>query len=309
MNSGGIFTVKVPASSANLGPGFDSIGLAVNLYLSVEAEVHSHWDIIPLSEELKRFPRDSEHFIAQMAIRTAKLYGREMPPCRLAVESDIPLARGLGSSAAAIIAGIELASHFCGLQLSRQEKLEIAAGVEGHPDNVGASIYGGLVVGSQLENGIDLTPVHSVEMDLVAVIPEDELLTESSREVLPEEIAFSRAVEASAVANQLLAALFTGNWRVAGKMMESDRFHQPYRRKLIPWWDEVEQLALESGAFGTALSGAGPSLLCFAEPGNGKKLAQSLENSLTSMKIVQLEIERSGSHTSIIHQDNKKSPI
>jgi homoserine kinase len=309
MNRGGVFAVKVPASSANLGPGFDSIGLAVNLYLSVEAEIHSHWEIVPLSGELKKFPRDSEHFIAQMAIRTAKLYGKKMPPCRLAVHSEIPLARGLGSSAAAIIAGIELASHFCELQLSRQEKLEIAADIEGHPDNVGASIFGGLVIGSQLENRIDLTPVHSVEMDIVAVIPEDELLTESSREVLPGSMPFSKAVEASAIANQLLASLFTGNWRLAGKMMASDQFHQPYRRKLIPWWDKVEQLAMEAGAFGTALSGAGPSLLCLAEPGKGQKLALSLEKSLSAMKIVQLEIERSGSHTAIIHPDNKKSPI
>lgn len=295
MISGEMFTARVPASSANLGPGFDSIGLALNLYLTVEAVTSTDWEVVPLTADLEKFPADERNYIAQIAIKTARLYGKEMPPLKLAVSSEIPLARGLGSSASAIIAGIELASHFCGLSLTKQEKLEISSDIEGHPDNVGASIYGGLVVGSQLKTGVDVTVFSELDMDIVAVIPEDELLTEASREVLPSSLEFAKAVEASAVSNQLLAALLTRQWKLAGKMMDCDLFHQPYRRNLVPWWDKIEQLAHEAGAFGTALSGAGPSILCLAEPGKGQALAASLEQSLSAMQIVQLKIDRTGS--------------
>ncbi|WP_121611166.1 homoserine kinase [Mesobacillus foraminis] len=305
MSRGGVFTASVPASSANLGPGFDSIGLAVNLYLTVEAISSAQWEIIALTPELEKFPVNEQNYIAQIAIKTARLYGKEMPPLKMAVSSEIPLARGLGSSASAIIAGIELASHFCGLSLTKQEKLEISAEIEGHPDNVGASIYGGLVVGSQLETGVDVTVFSEMDMDVVAVIPEDELLTESSREVLPSTLDYSKAVEASAVSNQLLASLLTGQWKLAGKMMDSDVFHQPYRRSLVPWWGEIEQLAREAGAFGTALSGAGPSILCLAEPGKGQALAASLEQSLDAMQVIQLKIDRSGSKVNITEEASK----
>jgi homoserine kinase len=309
MKNDGVLTVRVPASSANLGPGFDSIGLAVNLYLTVEAEKAESWEVIPLSKELSIFPSDERHFIVKMAQETAKLYGKEMPACRLAVSSEIPLTRGLGSSAAAIIAGIELANYFCQLDLSQKDKLDISAEIEGHPDNVGASIYGGLVVGSQLGADIDLTVVQTVNMDVVAVIPEEELLTESARAVLPDQLPFSKAVEASAVSNQLLAALFTENWDLAGKMMSCDRFHQPYRRGLVPWWEEVEKLAMEAGAFGTALSGAGPTILCLVEPGKGKSVAALLEGTLLSMRVVELEIDRTGSQAFVEVAETKKSPI
>ncbi|SEM61801.1 homoserine kinase [Mesobacillus persicus] len=309
MSKDGMFTVRVPASTANLGPGFDSIGVALNLYLTVEAEQSESWEVIPLSKELEVFPTDDQHFIVKMARKTASLYDQQMPPCRLAVSSEIPLTRGLGSSAAAIIAGIELANYFCDLKLTNQDKLEISAEIEGHPDNVGASIYGGFVVGSQLGNDIDLTVLHSLEMDVVAIIPEEELLTESARGVLPDSLPFSKAVEASAVSNQLLAALLTKNWGLAGKMMSFDRFHQPYRRGLIPWWGEVEAIAIEAGAFGTALSGAGPTILCLVEPGKGKAVAAELDKALSTMHVVQLEIDRVGSETYIEMPASKKSPI
>jgi homoserine kinase len=309
MSKDDMVIVRVPASSANLGPGFDSIGLAVNLYLTIEAEQSTKWEITPLSVDMEQFPRDEKHFIAQIAMKTAAQFGEVMPPCRMTVSSDIPLARGLGSSAAAIVAGIELASHFCELNLTNQDKLEVSAKIEGHPDNVGASVYGGLVVGSQLGDDIDLTAIHSIEMDVVAVIPEEELLTKSARGVLPSSLEFATAVEASAVSNQLLAALLTRNWKLAGKMMSCDRFHQPYRRILIPWWGEVEQLAIEAGAFGTALSGAGPSILCLVEPGKGKAVANMLGRSLSAMRAVHLQIDLYGSQVYANVKEGKKSPI
>ncbi|CAM3779396.1 homoserine kinase [Mesobacillus zeae] len=289
-----MFSIQVPASSANLGPGFDSIGLALSLYLQVKAERSRNWEVIPHSPSLGKFPKDGSNFICKVAERTAAMYGAEMPACRLEVESDIPLTRGLGSSGAAIVAGVELADHMCGLGLSRHDKLVVASQMEGHPDNVGASLYGGLVVGSQLGGETDLTVFRDLELDAVVVIPEEELLTEASREVLPVSLDYHTAVQASAAASQLLAALLSSNWALAGRMMRADLFHHPYRRNLIPWWEETEEIALCAGAFGVALSGAGPTLLCLAERGKGKLLADTLKQSIEGMEVLLLEIDNKG---------------
>lgn len=294
-----LFTVKVPASSANLGPGFDSLGIALNLYLTVVAKKSSQWKVVPLSEQLADFPEDDQNFICKIAIHTALTFGRDMPPLEMSVKSEIPLARGLGSSAAAIVAGIELADHFCGLELSKKEKLQLAAGSEGHPDNAGACLYGGFVVGSQNGGEVDVTVLDQINFDPVLVVPQEELLTEVSREVLPKSMDFAEAVQASAGANQLLAALLTEQWQLAGRMIRADLFHQPYRKALVPCFDLVDELAIEAGAFGVALSGAGPAILCFAEPGKGDRVSLELEKQLQGLKVQRLEIDRKGCETNV----------
>lgn len=287
-------TVKVPASSANLGPGFDSFGVALSLYLVLQAERSDSWEIIALTSALKDFPKDEQNYISQVAINTARMYKQEMPALKVSVKSDIPLARGLGSSAAAIVAGIELADLFCGLQLSRQEKLRIATKMEGHPDNAGACLFGGFVVGCEVGDVVNLTRLDGIDFDPVLVVPHQELLTEVSRDVLPGVLEFKRAVQASAISNQLLAALMTQQWELAGKMMAADLFHQPYRKNLVPFYEDVKEKATESGAFGVALSGAGPSLLCLTKPGKGGALAESLEKDLSGFEIHRLEIDKNG---------------
>jgi homoserine kinase len=290
-----VFTVKVPASSANLGPGFDSLGVALNLYMEVQAERSDTWKVNLLSQSLTGFPGDEKNFICQIAIKTAEMYKLKMPPLHISVKSEIPLARGLGSSAAAIVAGIELADEFCGLQLAQHEKLAVASRFEGHPDNAGACLFGGVVVGSQIGDEVDLTLLDQIQFDPVLIVPAQELLTETSRDVLPAMMEFQRSVQASAVANQLLAALMTQNWSLAGKMMGADLFHQPYRKALVPFFEEVHVNALQSGAFGVALSGAGPSILCLAEPGKGEEVAGKLRKRLDGMEIYSLQIDKQGS--------------
>ena len=127
MTDGDMLIIKVPASTANLGPGFDSVGMALNLYLTLEVEKAEKWEVIPLTEEMAVFPNDESNFIIQMAFKTAEKYDKVLPPARVKVNSEIPLARGLGSSATAIVAGIELADSMGGLQLTKEQKLEIAA--------------------------------------------------------------------------------------------------------------------------------------------------------------------------------------
>lgn len=289
------FIIKVPASSANLGPGFDSVGLALDLYLTLEVEKSEKWECYSTCNELKDLPTDENHFICQVALQTAAKYGTELNPCKIKIDSEIPLARGLGSSAAAIIAGIELADTLGNLGLTKQEKLLLATEQEGHPDNVGASLMGGLVVGSYRKNEVDMLSFSNISFEIIVVIPQETLLTKDSRGVLPTVFSSSEAIQASATANLLVASLLSSNWVLAGKMMEEDLFHQPYRKPLINAYQEIEQTAKANGAFGVALSGAGPTVICFTEKGKGKQLAQTLKSAFLNMSVKLLNIDYSGS--------------
>jgi homoserine kinase len=289
------FVIKVPASSANLGPGFDSIGLAIGLYLTLEVSPSSSWEITTASPELCHFPTNQSHPIFQIANEISIRFNKSLPPCKINMNSEIPLARGLGSSAAAIVAAIELANHLCELNLSKPEKLKLATEFEGHLDNVGASIYGGLVIGSYLKSEVDLLSINELNFDLVAYIPEEILLTKESRQVLPAVLSFKEAVEASSIANVLVASLLSGNWQLAGKMMEKDLFHQPYRKSLIDFYSEFERIAKANGAFGVALSGAGPTVLAFVEKPHRSQLVSKLSEVFTDKRIRHLEIDFLGS--------------
>lgn len=289
------FMIKVPASTANLGPGFDSMGLALDLYLTLEIEESKQWNVYSTSKELKDFPSDETNFICQVALKTAEHYGVELHPCNIKMDSDIPLARGLGSSASAIVAGIELADTVGGLHLTKQEKLFEATKWEGHPDNVGASIYGGLVVGCYQQNDVDMLAFTDLPIEVVVVIPQEILLTKAARDVLPEVYSRQDAVQASSTANLLIAALLSQNWMLAGKMMEMDVFHQPFRKPLIGSYQEIEDLAKVNGAFGVALSGAGPTMVCFTEKGKGQHLAKVLEAGFPAMTAKKLSIDYTGS--------------
>jgi len=289
-----MFSIRVPASTANLGPGFDSIGLALSLYLTVHVYRSETWKVTPLSEEMKAFPTDENHYVFQIAKKVAASYGKSLPPCHLAIESDIPLARGLGSSASAIVAGIQLADSLCNLQLTTDEKVHLASFEEGHPDNAGASVTGGLVVGIHEAEQTALMSFPLANVEVAVVIPKYELLTSDSRNVLPSSLDFKESVKASAIANAFLAALLSGNYELAGSLMKRDLFHQPYRRKLVPLLTEVEQLAYENGAFGVALSGAGPSVICFAETKKISDLLKCLSKHFPDCEVKQIDIDQDG---------------
>lgn len=288
--------IKVPGSTANLGPGFDSIGLAVNLYLTLEVELNESWEFVAKTQELGQFPRNEQHFICQIAREVAANYGEVLHPCKVTLDSDIPLTRGLGSSAAAIIAGIELADLVGNLGMTKHEKLLFATEREGHPDNVGASLYGGLVIGCYQQNQVDMLSIPNLAMEIVAVIPKEELLTKTARSILPDVFPYQKAIKASSTANLLVGALLSGDWNLAGKMMELDLFHQPYRRQLIPFYEGIEKFAIENKAFGVALSGAGPTVICFTKEGQGVQLGKSLKQEFPMMVVKRLNIENQGSY-------------
>lgn len=305
MCDGDMLTIQVPGSTANLGPGFDSIGLAVNRYLTLEVEKADSWELVMLSEELNVFPKDESNFIIQVASKTAAKYGKTLPSCKIKMESDIPLTRGLGSSAAAIIAGIELADAVAELNLTKEEKFQIASQMEGHPDNVGASLFGGLVIGSQQEDEVFAVVNNLLQFDLVTVIPTEELLTKESRNILPKELPFAEAVKAGSIGNVMVAALLSGDYRLAGKMMRKDLYHQPYRKQLVPHLERIEEMAYKEGAYGVALSGAGPTVICFCESGQGEGLLAKLKASDPNMEYVCLKIDQEGSRVTVQKRVNQ----
>ncbi len=296
MSQPSMLSNQVPASTANLGPGFDSLGIALGLYLTIEAALSERWEVIIDCEELYGLPSDETNYIVRMAQKAAAFYGAAMPPCQLKVKSDIPLARGLGSSASAIIAGIELANAFCSLELDKGEKLRFAALEEGHPDNVGAALYGGLAVGIQREDGADVVSLPVVGVEAIVTIPAFELKTEKSRSVLPDKLAFRQAVSASAASNTLVAAICAGNWALAGSMMEKDQFHEPYRKELMPYFTEVREIARESGAYGTAVSGAGPTIITLANIEAAPVIRQALKDAFPDMTIQHVPLVNHGSY-------------
>ncbi|WP_117148911.1 homoserine kinase [Paraliobacillus zengyii] len=252
--------IKVPATTANIGAGFDSIGVALQLYLSLKVDQADKWEFVPCSDGMEDLPLDEENLIYKIALQTANKFGHaHLPTSRVEMTSNIPLARGLGSSGTAIVGGIELANCLLQLNLSMEDKLELATAIEGHPDNVAPSLLGGCVIGHYDKN-LDWINVPIHDLVFLAIIPSFQLKTKEARAVLPEEFAYKESVQASSVANVSVAAICQGNWRLLGKMMEKDHFHQPYRKKLIPHYDQLVNL-LKEDVYGTFLSGAGPTMI------------------------------------------------
>lgn len=288
------FQIKVPASSANIGPGFDSAGIAVKRFLTLNVLPSKEWAFIHESSCLPKVDRYEDHYIYQIAVKTANALNTKLPEASVRVTSEIPLARGLGSSASAIIAGIELANQLCQLQLTDEEKLKFACEIEGHPDNVAAALFGGLIVAVQTEDAIDYVKLPKLDLELVMYIPDFELKTEDARKVLPDSYKRDEATKASAISNLMLTAFLKGDYPLAGKMMERDRFHEPYRAQLIPNFSEIKEKAKSLGAYSTVISGAGPTTISFVPIGTSEEIADKMQKVLPNYEVVALSIDENG---------------
>ncbi|WP_053218771.1 homoserine kinase [Virgibacillus senegalensis] len=287
------FAIKIPSSTSNLGAGFDSIGLALNLYLELEVEKAGEWEFIPTSKTLESLPPDKDNFVYQIAARVARQHGvDQLPPCRVKVKSDIPLARGLGSSATATLAGIELANQLLDLGLDTHDKLEIATAIEGHPDNVAPSLLGGCVIGHYQED-VDCVKLPFDNVSLIAVIPEFELKTKKAREALPQQFSFQTSVHASSMANVSVAAICQQNWSLLGKMMNKDLFHQPYRKKLVPHFESL-QTYLQDKVHGLFLSGAGPTVIALADKDCPDSSIAEWKNQFPTCQWLKLQVDNNG---------------
>lgn len=290
-----MWQISVPGSTANLGPGFDSIGLGLSLYLRLTVSVQENWEIIHLDDNGPKEFELEEHLLYVIAKKIADQFGKQLPACRVEMASELPLARGLGSSAAVIVAGIELANQVCELGLSVQDKLNLSSQIEGHPDNATASVLGGLTISSMNENGIvDTFHVNDIDAAFVVFVPDVELKTSESRSVLPEQFERTYAVHASANANMLAAALMARDFKRAGRYMEADLFHEPFRAKLIPNYTEIHKEAKAIGAFGTALSGAGPTLISIIPTTIADDFVKAMKNKFPDHQIILTKADEHG---------------
>jgi homoserine kinase len=262
--------VRVPASSANLGPGYDVMAAAVALHLELEVEETGGFsldagglDVSTGRDNLVVRAFESLHSADGIAFR---------------LHSEIPLARGLGSSAAAIVAGLFAADHLFELALSKEEMLARATELEGHPDNVAAAIYGGFVVCGRGDEGVSLAARFDPPGGLegIAVIPAEEVSTKRAREAIPTEIPLTDAVANVAAASLLVLGLQAADLDLVARGLE-DRIHQPRRRDLYPRSMELVDSARALGALGATISGAGPTVLVWTTWQDAGKVAAELE--------------------------------
>ena len=281
--------IIVPATSANVGPGFDSVGIAVTRYLTIEVlEPADAWFI---EHDLGAgIPTDEKNLL----LSTALSVSTDMQPHRIKMTSQVPLARGLGSSSSVIVAGIELANQLANLQLSDAEKLRIATEIEGHPDNVAPAIFGNMVIASYIGEDVQYVTADFPSCDLVAFVPSYQLKTSDSRNVLPKEWSYKEAVAASSVANVAIAALLKGDLLTAGRSIESDHFHERYRQSLVKEVPQVKEVAHAHGAYATYLSGAGPTIMNLIAPEHTAAFVAALEKLGLDGQIFQLKIDTFG---------------
>lgn len=256
--------IQVPATSANLGSGFDALGLALSLYNRVWMQ---ECDQIKISSaDHVEVPADDQNLIYTAARKLYQACGKSLSGLEIIQENNIPMASGLGSSSACIVAGLVGANHLLGCPMSPQELLELAASIEGHPDNTSPALSGGLTV-----SAMDQGKVYSVRLPVAdtlrfaVFVPPFPLKTELARSVLPESYPRSDVVYNLSRSALMAAALSQGDFKSI-RIAVQDRIHQPYRFPLIPGADTVFETAAKLGALGTYISGAGPTIIAIIPP-------------------------------------------
>lgn len=280
--------IIVPASSANLGPGFDSIGMAVNRYLTLTVGPASkQWHV---DHQLAGLPHDQTNLI----VKTALGVDGNLTPHQLSIKSEVPVAHGLGSSATAIVAGVELANQLKGLNLTADEKIELASQVEGHPDNAAPAILGGIVIGTNLNGHFAAVKAPHFPYSLAAYIPHYNLKTADARAALPNQLPYAQATHGSAIANTLVAALFAQRYDLVGQLLEADEFHEQYRAKLVPELMQIRHIGHETGALATYLSGAGPTVMTLLKPDRLPDFREALQQSGLTGDLWSLDIDDTG---------------
>lgn len=288
--------IQVPATGANLGAGFDALGLALSFYNYVDMEECDGIDIESLDGI--DIPCDETNMIYDTAKTVFEICGRDFHGLRIRQANNIPLARGLGSSSACIIAGLAGANRLMGEPLSLDEMVDLSAQIEGHPDNTAPALLGGIVTAV-----FDGRKVHWVKQEVfttlkfTVIIPDFELKTEKARECLPKEVPHKAAVFNLSRAALFSASLLTGKYENLRTAVE-DKLHQPYRMELIPHAREVFDTAYSLGAYAAFISGAGPSIMTVVDAENhyfAGKMRFALDKAgLSSWEVKELHIDNAG---------------
>jgi homoserine kinase len=271
-----VVTVSVPATTANLGPGFDCLGLALDLWNEASFSIEGNAFHLEISGEGKdRLSADSKNLVASAAISLFKELNRPSPDgLTIHCINRIPLGSGMGSSAAAVLTGLLGANALLDFPLTQEEILKCAIKFEGHPDNIAAALYGGLILAAN-DGGQIITHRYPVApIDIVIALPQVNLPTKTARAALPDQVSLANAVYNISHTPLVIEALRIGDLQLLAKSMV-DRLHQPYRIKLIPGAEDCVKAAQQAGAAAVAISGAGPSIAAFSRS-NTDDIARSM---------------------------------
>lgn len=297
------FRVRAPASSANLGPGFDALGLALDLWNEVVIDTETRGTVIAGSDAAQLQDKDNYTLFAMRELAT--LHGVTLPEFGIELHANVPVARGMGSSAAALVCGLLAANELTGLGLSIDQLFLEAWRMEGHGDNVGAAVYGGAILAVPgLERAVQLLKTDSVLLQPVVFIPEATSATWAARAALPANVPMPDAAHNVGAAAGLAVGLLTGDHEAIAAGMH-DRLHEPYRARLFPHLTPMTDAARTAGAIGACLSGAGPTILTLTDPDK----VESVKSALTAVaadhrvrgRVEVIDIARTGAELIVDH--------
>lgn len=286
--------VKVPATSANLGPGFDTLGMAFNMYNSYTfEEIQSGLEITGCESEFA----NEDNMVYTSMKKVFEKIGYKPKGIRIHLDSSIPISRGLGSSAACILGGVIGANELSGGTLSKEELLYIATEIEGHPDNIAPALFGGLVVSVMEDEKVLYNQINIANgIKFIALIPDFKLSTSEARGVLPKEVSYKDAIYNVSRVSLLLTALNNGKFDLL-KYSLQDVLHQPYRGRLIRGFNEIMEKSQELGALGMFLSGAGPTMMAIVAEDDMEftaKIKGYLESAGHTWTVKELEVDSLG---------------
>ena len=277
--------VRIPATTANIGPGFDTFGMAFQFYNYVRIQEGTGIGLT-VSGETNGYLTSPEHNLAVLSAKKLfKKLGKNFNHLSFLLENNIPITRGLGSSAAAIVGGMLAANAYLQNPLTKEEIFQMAVSLEGHPDNIAPALFGGFNVSLQDRNRYyQKKTIPAAGLKAVAAIPSFPLSTKKTRRSLPRQVSFADAVYNINRASALVLALATGDWPMFSLVLD-DKLHQPYRFSLIPGAKEVVNAAKQAGALGAVLSGSGPTILAFTVSGNQDRIGQAMQKAFRDHSI------------------------
>lgn len=290
--------VRIPATSANLGPGFDCLGLALTLYNFIQIEESHSFEIHLAGTYASGLPRDESNLVWQSMCALWDKINFPTPIVSLVLENHIPPARGLGSSSAAIVGGLVAANEFAGRVLSNQDILQLANRLEGHPDNVTPALLGGITLAVPTETTvIARTLLSNPSFTVLGIVPDFLLSTDKSRRVLPPTVSREDAVYNLSRTALLVEAFIHEEYELLKEGMQ-DRIHQTQRANLVPGLPETLKAALAAGAYGSALSGSGPTVLALVPQEKAAAISQAMLDSFSAhglrAKAYELSVDSEG---------------
>ncbi len=296
--------VQVPATTANIGAGFDCLGAALSLHnqfqfrLTGESEPFFSLELVGADVETQKLEATADNLLYRAFAKVFETLGQPVPHVNIAIDLKVPLSRGLGSSATAIVGGLVGANALAGSPLSQQEIMNLAIEMEGHPDNVVPALLGGCQLSVNHRQDWIICPWawHENVVPVVA-IPDFELSTEEARAVLPQQYARAQAIFNASRLGLLPHGLAQNNAEYLTAALD-DQIHQPYRKNLIKGYDSVQQAAIAAGAYGMVISGAGPTLLALTTPENASQVATAMQTAWEGIGVKAiahvLEIDQQG---------------